>query len=569
MTPEETKKKRKSFYVFDFENRNTLENRSTLTTSIWLWDVCDENLKHVHGTDIESFIEYIKNIAPATLYSHNLKYDASFIISYFLNHGWKFSDTLEKNKQFTALCDDLGRLYFLKARVENPNLKKSRSLRTIDFRDSAKKIDGTVEEIAVSYDLPIRKGHIDHEKIRPKGYQPDSEEISYIENDTEIIMRVLLKQYESGLTKLTTAADSFNSYLEEVGRGSFRDYFPVLPLEIDNICREAWNGGYVVAAEKYKGKILRDVYAYDYNSKYAAIMAYRTLPYGEPIPFKGKPKKSELYPLYIVHFKACFKIKPGRFPHIPSKNTFFTKVEYISDTGLELKELYLTNPDFELFLEDYEIFEIKYLDGLYFHGSDNLFREYILRLYDVKMNAKDGSEKENAKKLLTGLYGKFGTTPRHITRKPILNEDGVLKWILYKDETGDPVYTAMAAFICAYGHVDIIKDMNAHYDIVAYGDTDSIHTVGQATGFKISDQLGDFKIESHFKEVKYLATKAYYGIEDDDTPRIKCSGLPAEAKKGLTLDQFEIGHKFEGKLQSMAVAGGTILAPSTFTIKDR
>ena len=561
--------KKQPFYTFDFENRNSIENQSTLITSVWLWDICDENLNHVHGYDIKSFLEYIKTLAPATLYSHNLKYDSSFILSYWLSHGWKFVDQLEKNKQFTALCDDLGRLYFLKARVINPNIKRGGGLRNLNFRDSAKKIDGSVEEIALSYGLPIRKGHIDHNKLRPTGYIADKEEIEYIENDTEIIMRVLLKQYSGGLNKLTTAADSFNAFLESVGRGSFRDYFPVLPLEIDNICRESWFGGYVIANEKYKGKILNDVYAYDYNSKYAAIMCYKTLPYGEPISFKGKPKKSELYPLYIIHFKACFKIKPGRFPHIQSKNTFFTKVEYISDTGIELKELYLTNPDFELFLEDYEVFDIKYIDGLYFHGSDNLFRDYLLPLYVAKNEAKDGSEKENAKKLLTGLYGKFGTTPRHITRKPILSEEGVLKWILYKDETGDPVYTAMAAFICAYGHVDIIRDMNAHYDIVAYGDTDSIHTVGAAPGFTLSKELGGFKIEHHYKEVKYLGSKAYYGIDDDGKPDIKCSGLPAAAKEGLSINDFEIGHKFEGNLHSIAVVGGSILAPSTFTIKER
>lgn len=561
-------RKTKPFYVFDFENRNTVENQSTLTTSVWLWDICDQELKHHHGYDIESFIKYIAELAPATLYSHNLKYDSSFILSYWLSHGWKFVDELEKNKQFTALCDDTGKLYFLKARVKNPNAR-GEGLRNIDFRDSAKKIEGSVEEIAISYNLPIRKGTIDHNKHRPKDYIADQGEIGYAENDTEIIMRVLLKQYESGLNRLTSAADSFNAYLESVGRGSFRDYFPVLPLETDNICREAWFGGYVVAAEQYKGKILKDVWAYDYNSKYAAIMCYNVLPYGEPVAFKGKPKPTELYPLYIVHFKACFKIKEKRFPHIQSKNTFFTKVEYISDTGIELKELYLTRPDFELFLEDYEIFDLKYIDGLYFHGSDNLFRDYLLPLYEAKNNSKEGSQRENAKNLLTGLYGKFGTTPRHITRKPILNEEGVLKWVLYKDETGDPVYTAMAAFICAYGHVDIVKDMNANYDIVAYGDTDSIHTVGEAKGFKISRKLGEFKIEHRYKEVKYLGTKAYYGIEEDGSPDIKCSGLPATAKEGLKLEDFEIGHKFEGKLHSVAVAGGSILAPSVFTIKER
>lgn len=561
--------KKKPFYVFDFENRNTVRNQATLTTSIWLWDICDQDLKHIHGYTIESFIETVATLAPATFYSHNLKHDASFIISYWLKHGWKFVDKLEKNKNFSALCDDLGRLYYIKARIKNPNAKRGEGLRNIDFRDSAKKIEGSVEEIAKSYKLPISKGSIDHNKERPLGYVADQNEIEYIEHDSEIIMRVLLMQYSGGLNRLTTAADSFNSFLESVGRGSFRDYFPVLPIEIDNICREAWFGGYVYANEKYKNKILNDVYAFDYNSKYAAIQCYRVLPYGEPVPFKGKPKKSELYPLYITHFKACFKIKPGRFPHIQSKSSFFTKVEYISDTGIELKELYLTNPDFELFLEDYEIFDLKFIDGLYFHGSDNLFRDYLLPLYEAKTNAKEGSERENAKKLITGLYGKFGTTPRHITRKPVLNEDGVLKWILYKDEVGEPVYTAMAAFICAYGHADIVRDMNAHYDIVAYADTDSIHTVGKPDDIKTSNALGEFKIEKHFDKVKYIGTKAYYGIEEDGSANIKCSGLPSSAKAGLRLEDFEIGHKFEGKLHSIAVAGGTILAPSVFTIKER
>lgn len=560
---------KKRFYVFDFETRNSEEDQKNGLTSVWLWDICDQGLKHTQGTDLKSFLKAISELSPCVLYSHNLKFDSSFLISYWLNHGYKFVDEIKKNKDFSALCDDLGRLYFLKLRVVNPNLKKSRCLRNIDFRDSAKKINGSVEEIARSYGLPIRKLSIDHNKKRPLDYVPDDNERAYVSNDTEIIMRVLLKQYEAGLTKMTSASDSYNHYLESVGRGSFRDYFPVIPLETDDYIRNSWFGGIVIASEKYRNRVLNNVWAYDYNSLYAFIMCYKMLPYGKPIPFTGKPKISNLYPLYIIHFKACFKLKSGKFPHIQSKNTFMTKVEYISDTGMEFKELYLSSPDFELFKKDYEIFDIKYIDGLYFKGSTELFKDYLIPLYEAKKAATSGSDKEDKKILLTGLYGKFGTNPRHSTKKPILTEEGSIKWVLYKEQISDPVYTAMCSFICAYGHEIILGDMNSHYDIVAYGDTDSIHTVEEVKDFKIGSNLGELKVEHHFKEVKYIGSKAYFGIDYDKDTVIKCSGLPAVAKEGLTIEDFNIGQTFKGKLQSISVSGGTILAESTFTLRDR
>lgn len=558
--------KKKSFYTFDFETRNSTRDEENSQTSIWLWDICDENLNHIHGFDMDSFLEYIYTLAPCVLYSHNLKFDSSFIIAYLLKHNWTFdpADKLTRDNTFNCLMDDMLNLYSLKMRCKTKNGK-----RNIELRDSAKKIPGTVERIAKDWKLPILKGSIDYRKYRGPDYKATDEEIAYIHNDTEIIERVLIELYAAGMDKLTSASDSFNAYIKTIGKTNFRYIFPVLPIEIDDFIRKAYFGGVVMVNPKYKDKIVCDVWDYDYNSRYPAVMRNDLLPYGEPKYFKGKPHVTDSFPLFIIHFKACFTLKPGHFPTIQSHNSFLTKLEYITDTGEEMKELYLCSPDYELFITHYDIYDIKYIDGYYFRGSRSLWKYYIDPIYKIKCEST-GCKKQRAKILLNSPYGKFAMNPRHENKEPTLNDDNSIKWKTYKMEIVDPIYTAQSAFITSWGHYYIFTDIHKNPDTFVYCDTDSIHNIGPANNLYLHEtKLGALKIENHFKIAKYIGAKAYYGILDNGEPLIKCAGLPDSAKDGITIESFHVGATFNGKLRSKRVDGGTILVESTYTIKSR
>ena len=68
--------------------------------------------------------------------------------------------------------------------------------RIYTFRDSMKKIIGSLEKAAKDFDLPIRKGSINYTASRPEGYIPTPEEIDYIHIDTEIMGDILTYYYD-------------------------------------------------------------------------------------------------------------------------------------------------------------------------------------------------------------------------------------------------------------------------------------------------------------------------------------------------------------------------------------
>lgn len=561
-------------FTFDFESRNSYKDIEKGETSIWLWDICDYQLNHFQGENMESFIEKISELAPCVLYSHNLKFDSSFIISWMLANGYKYKqEDITKPKEFMMLMDEMSRLYSI-----NLCVKTKKGNRLIQFRDSAKKLSGKVKNIAESYQLPIRKGEIDYRKERDLNYKATPHELEYIKNDTEIIERVLIMEYEEGFKSLTSSSDAFHKYVEFIGQKNFDKLFPQMSLEDDQFVRSAYKGAWCYANPKYKGKILHNVKAFDKNSMYTYQMCSRLLPYGKPLKYKeNKIRNIYSYPLFITHCRVCCHLKPNSFPCIQTYKTLFAKAQWLTDTLLEMEELYLTSVDYEMLYKYYIVDDIEIIETMYFHASTNLFKEFLMPIYELKCNSK-GSRKMNAKKLLNSCYGKFGQNPRQRNRKAVLDEDGVVKYIIYKDEVGKTKYCPESAFITAWGRYDIVDGANRNYNKFAYCDTDSLHIIcddNELPNLDIdSKKLGAFKIEHDFNRVKYIGTKCYYGEEWIDGKLSKnptIAGLSKEeGVKKVDFETFEIGEKYESvKLTPRMVKGGIVLLDSDFVLRER
>ena len=556
-------------YVADFETRNSKSDVARKATSIWLWDVCDiQSYNHTTGNTMQSFIDYLDSIAPCIIYTHNLKFDGSFIIDYIMKHGYEFTEDMKLNSnEFTCLISADGQFYNIKFCM--PTKAKKRK-RIVEFRDSSKKIAGTVRQIAISYGLPILKGEIDYVAERPEDYQATPEEIAYIHNDTEIVARVLTGQYQKKMEKLTSSGDAMFLYQTIVGK-HFRDIFPVLDLEIDDFIRKSYRGGVCQVNEKFKEKIIETpVYCYDVNSMYPAQMAYKPLPYGTPKFYNGKYIKNEQYPLFIQRLEVCCKLKPNYRPTIRLKNSIFFSNEYLTDTAGELIELTLTSLDLELMFEHYEVYQIRYLDGYMFRSSTNLFKNYVLPLYQKKCETK-GAEKQTIKILLNSLYGKFAMQPRHRSKRPYL--DGLLNDVKYElcdVQITEPYYTAVACFITAWARVCLFKAIQDNIEYFVYCDTDSVHLTRRElrNGIVDDNELGAFKLEKIYTKSKYLAQKTYYGIKSDGVD-LKVAGCPQEVKNTIEFKDFNFGLVREGKLRPLRVDGGTILVNTQFSIHRR
>lgn len=561
-------------YTADFETRNSTIDIANNETSVWLYDICDiETLEHRTGKTIEEFIEDTRKLSKGVIYFHNLStFDGNFIIYYLLSNNFKFNkDKKVKTNTFQTIIDDMGKMYSIKVCFDDG--KKTRLNQSIiEFRDSLNKIGGSVEEIAKAYNLPIRKGHIDHENTyRPIGYEPTAEEIAYIHNDTEIIARVLQMQYKKDMTHLTSASDTFSLYKKDCG-GLFNSIYPTLPIEIDDYIRRSYRGGICQVNSKYVGKeIIGNVNVYDVNSMYPYQMCTKLLPYTVPQYFEGEYKEDINYPLYIQRIKVECELKPNKQPTILIENGIFGKTDFLIKTNYDFIELVLTNIDLELLKTHYNISEIEYIDGYKFKGSTNLFKSFIEPIYEMKSKTK-GAERQLYKILLNSLYGKFAMNPHRKNIVPYL--DPILDRVVYKrdDEKEEkPIYTAVASFITSYARKQLFDVIDKFGNKFLYADTDSCHLLDDTLPPELVDskEIGKWKLEHVLNPTKYIGQKAYMGTDEDGNIIVKCAGLPKEAKELVTYDNFNIGSEFEGKKQHVKVRGGVILVNTKYTIKDR
>lgn len=83
-------------YCADFETTSETNLQIDGYVRVWLWSLVDcETKEEWYGYDIESFIETIKSIPCDKIFFHNLRFDGQFLLSYFIENGWIYSEDYE------------------------------------------------------------------------------------------------------------------------------------------------------------------------------------------------------------------------------------------------------------------------------------------------------------------------------------------------------------------------------------------------------------------------------------------------------------------------------------------
>lgn len=594
-------------YTADFET--TTDEKDC---RIWAYALCniEDPTEFHYGTTFEEFMSFCANPARNfTLYFHNLKFDGSFIISWLLSNGFEYiSDKREKrNDTFTTLITDMGQFYAIEIYFN----VKGHHVNKVKILDSLKIFPNfSVERVAEGFGLPIHKLEIDYKQKRPLGWQLTQQEIDYIRNDVEIMARALKIMFAEGLNKMTIAGDAFASYKEFVP--NFRKRFPILPKVVDEDIRLSYRGGFTYVNEIYKEKPVGRGICIDKNSMYPSKMVQQPLPYGKPEFFEGKYKQDDSMPLYIQSLTCKFELKKGKIPNIQLKNNLsFMPNEYLSSSKDELITISLCNPDYELFLENYNISDVTYHGGWKFKECKGMFDDYINYWMDQKIKAgKEGNQpmRQIAKLMLNSLYGRFGLSILARQKFPYLDDNGVVKFTLLPEEEREPVYIPVACFITSYGRVDTIRTSQKirDYSIKKYGkdaylysDTDSIHcTLTDADLEELKEDifiddyaLGAWAKESDFDRALFIRQKCYIE-EEKGKLNVTVAGLPKYLTPLITFENFKKGFTTEGltlhemidlaskngateeelkklhpKLTYKYVKGGVILADTDFTIK--
>ena len=577
--------------VADFET-------TTDPADVRVWAVCAvdiDTIETVHiGNNIHDFMGWLST-RNTVCYFHNLKFDGEFLLHYLLTHGYRHSDTRQARTFETLITDD-GIFYSITVYFSKENKKYKK----VTFYDSLKKLPFKVSVISKAFELQDEKLTIDYDAPRPVGHELTEEEKEYIVNDCRIVAQALHIQFEQGLKKMTNASDAMNGYKTIISRERFEKWFPVLPVELDADIRRAYKGGFVYLNPKHRGREGLQGITLDVNSLYPSVMYYSMLPYSFPMYFEGAPDPDENYPLFIVRLACEFEVKPGHIPTIQLKNNrAFVETEYLTDSNGEIVEMTLTNVDLDLFLEHYNVYNLEYQCGWKFKGVVGMFNEYI----DYWMHIKEtttGALRQLAKLMLNSLYGKFATNPNARKKIPLLDGDGVVRYVLDEPELREPVYTAMGAFITAYAREKTIRSAQAVYDRFIYADTDSLHLIGHDVpeGLEVHPtHLGAWKNEGTFTNSKYLRAKTYmetmHEVKKDSLrayatlmqahttewiyrepdgihagiTKVTCAGMPDNVKEAVTYGNFASGSTFEGKLMPRRYPGGIVLEKTTFTIK--
>lgn len=552
----------KNYYACDFET--SVENEKT-----WVWSFGVSKLyqnKVDIGTSIEEFMNWALDGKSKTLYFHNLKFDGKFIMYYLLSNGYKQVKEYPKQKEFSALVDDMGNFYSMRI----PYIYKNRN-RYCTILDSYKLFPSSIENLAKAYDLGIEKEKMDYDKVRYSNSEISEEDKKYLQHDVIILRKVLEIGINNGFTKTTIASNALNYYKNFLLSldVNFTDLFPEITNEQFEYMQHAYKGGCSMVNKKYRNKIVK-THSYDVNSMYPWVLREKALPIGKPIFFTGQYQKDEKYNLYIQHIKCEFYLKENSVPTIQVKNTWnFMGNEWIENSNTII-DLYLTNIDLELFFDNYDVYNLEYIDGYKFVGFQGCFNNYIDHFYDIKCNSTDKAMKNIAKLYLNSLYGKFGSKPVkksvlfHIEDKRIKSQE------IYESET-KTIYLPIAIFVTSYARQKLFTNIKKVLPIFIYCDTDSIHTTEKTDLLEQdSKKLGYFKYE-YSGTGKYIKQKTYivkydkeYIKKDENgeniTTKICCAGLNQKLVdvNSVNFDDFAEGKTFE-KMCAINVEGGVAL----------
>ena len=577
-------------FTADFETTSEENFKVEKCVRVWAWNIRSiDNFEIVgQGTNISSFLDFITN-KDCEIFFHNLKFDGSFILYELFKRGFQYSKKIKDDHQFTCLIDESGSWYSIEICWKHYQ-KRNISCKIFD---SFKKIPLSVKGMAKSYELEEAKGSIDYQKFREIGYEPTKDEWNYISNDTLIVAKVLKQHFDQGMEKMTIASDSYYYFKSLYNKKKFEYLFPTIDEDVHNYLKKSYKGGFVWVNPNFQGKIWKNVISFDVNSLYPDRMRNCLLPYGKPKFFKGEYQPKFTYPLYIQRIKCAFKIKKDHIPMIQIKHSMrWNESDYLESSENEIVELTLTSVDLKLFLNQYNVYHLEFIDGYMFRGRMTTFDEYIDHFYEIKQK-ESGGKKQIAKLFLNSLYGKFGSAIERINMIPYV-ENGEVKFTRSEKEKCQSKYIPMACFITSYAREKTILNAQKFMpNSFIYADTDSIHlkdVVDDETAKKIaqvkseelvqivpslseklnihSSDLGAWKYEGLAERCVFLRQKTYLK-EKQGKLNVTACGMPESVKEKVNFDNFKIDAEFGGKLRQQKVKGGTLLSETTFKIRGK
>ena len=536
---------------------------------------------------------------------HNLKFDGSYIVPWLLNNGYSSTNERPLPKEFGVLVTDRNDWYSMTIQVTKR--------RKVTIWDTAKLFPMQLEYMPDVYFTPTRKVQETqdfYERERGLDHVPTEEELTYLENDLQVMCETLNKHIDRyGLRfKKTQAGQAWYDFTE--GFKAWKLRFPALDNDTDKAIRPAYWGGISYVPRQHAGEDRYNIRVMDINSSYPHKAAYERLPYGNMI-FKLNNEHPDMSKFWIGDALVRFKLKPNRIPCIPNKaiiegfrigNLDFDKWVLDSEGIVRIK---FSSIDYITAQMSYDFEVIQWNDT--YHFKQRVHPE-ITKFVEANDKVKSGNRKkarnlpddkpekwnlladsQRAKINNNSFYGKFGEEVIKEGKTPYWEDDDVVWEVDKIQELTDAKrkYLPVAIAITAYGRQQLVHLANALGEHFIYCDTDSVHFLKEGGLSKVEElvkngeikldptKLGSWDVEGDYKRGRFLRAKAY--MEDDE---VTLAGLPADPHTGafsksrsvITWENFHLGHivsaEESNKLRSIRTETGIKLISTAFSIKD-
>jgi hypothetical protein len=663
-------------FACDFE---TSVYEGQTSTEVWSSALVELNTERVlvHHSIEQTFYWLNQQRQDLTLYYHNLKFDGSFWLDYLLKlptftqaiewfddkqeHGRWLDDKEMPKGSYKYMVSQMGQWYTMTIR-----LMSGKYLR---LKDSFKLMPFALKDIGKAFKTKHQKLEMEYTGYRYAGCEISEEELKYIENDVLVLKEALEFMFKEGHDKLTIGSCCLSEFKNNKMspwavtpdpnhiEPAYEDFFPNLENigldeklfgspNVDRYIRNSYNGGWCYVVKGKENKLKYNGVTADVNSLYPSVMHSESgsiYPIGEPTFWRGdfipsEAKKENRF--YFVRFTCRFYIKDGKLPFVHIRNKYIYdsnenlttsdyrdrktgeySTHYTDHKGVRHSTnviLTMTQTDFELFLEHYNVVEDEFhiLDGCYFNAMKGLFDPYIDKWKKVKMTSK-GAMRTLAKLFLNNLYGKMASSTDSSFKVAYLDEKGVhFKGIEAHDK---PIgYIPIGSAITSYARNFTIRTAQKNYHGVnergfIYADTDSIHcdlSVDELIDVPIHDSdFCHWKIENSWDKAIFVRQKTYIEhtiaedqipVEELDPPKkpyylVKCAGMPKHCKdlfvhsmeqditdedykklteagkefvkEKRTIEDFCLGLTVPEKLMPKRIDGGVLLVTTTYKMR--
>ena len=244
--------------------------------------------------------------------------------------------------------------------------------------------------------------------------------------------------------------------------------------------------------------------------------------------------------------------------------------------------------DLAIMMRQYDVDVLSWDGGWMFSAYEHMFDEYINYWKNIKETSKGGM-RQLAKWMLNKLYGKFGSSPENVIKRPSLTEDGVLTFEAIQGAPRNLVYLPVAVWTTAYARQALFDAIDTNRSRFVYCDTDSMHLLGtqDPAGIKLHDtHFCAWKVEGDFLKARHLHAKAYmWYFHKSKSPtygwQCVCAGATENIRRGMAWEDFYEGYRNYivlpngekvirpgmGKMRPERVPGGVILKDGFWSIK--